>query len=214
MPLYPVTMAAALADDLPAWSLRHRLQLPTLIVGILLRGACSRENPAGALVQQYVPATKQRRLTLPAERYEFRTNDAEMQAWTWTAVCIRQERHQLPNRDWHPTTCWSARFWVRAIFWELREHQNWFERQSTHSLLFSGSLTSGWWFCLFAPGFFAAFFDAFVAVLAVFFHADFFADFLGAAAFTAVVFGNAHFFLPEAANSGAGPGRRVGRFRI
>jgi hypothetical protein len=44
-----------------------------------------------------------------------------------------------------------------------------------------------------------------VAVLAVFFHADFFADFLGAAGFTAVVFGNVRFFLAEAANSGAGP---------
>jgi hypothetical protein len=57
----------------------------------------------------------------------------------------------------------------------------------------------------FAPDFFAAFFDAFVAVfLAVFFLVDFFADFLGAAAFTAVVFGNARFFLAGAANSGAG----------
>jgi hypothetical protein len=58
-------------------------------------------------------------------------------------------------------------------------------------------------FVFFAPGFFAAFFDAFVAVLAVFFYVDFFADFLGAAAFTAVVFGNAR-FLSGAANSGAG----------
>jgi hypothetical protein len=60
-------------------------------------------------------------------------------------------------------------------------------------------------FVFFASGFFAAVFDAFVAVLAVFFYVDFLRRLFRCGCLYGRVFGNACFFLAGAANSGTGP---------